>query len=407
MSVGNTTISRFCAFLCLILWIPLLAPEADAQDYRDTLSIYFRKGKADYDSSFFDNGRRFAEFYSRLDSVLTQGGGRSNCNVRYLNYLVTCSPEGPLPINYRLVKERYESVIGLLPKADSTTVTYELDDKPWPDLLNMLESDLGLSVPYRDEAIAVVRSIIEGSATSSDLISLRGSEPWRYMEDNLFPSLRRFRVIVAVSYTVEDLSDSSKALNQKASLPDESLVSGLAPLPYCYNTKPEIPKNYMIELKTNLLYDLAAVANLSCEVGFAKHFSTELLFTFSPWDYGRETLQFRTALLQPEFRYWFSEGWTRHFVGLHAHLGWYNIAPGGKVRYQDRNGNTPLAGVGLSYGYVLPFTSHWGAEFSVGAGYAYLSYDKFYNIHNGAQFGTGEKHYFGLTKLGVSIYYRF
>ena len=407
MSVGNTTISRFCAFLCLILSIPLLAPDADAREYRDTLSIYFRKGKADYDSSFFDNGRRYAEFFSRLDSVLTEGGGRGNCNVRYLNYLVTCSPEGPLPVNYRLVKERYETVIGLLPNADSTTVTYELDDKPWPDLLNMLESDPGLSVPYRDEAIAVVRSIIEGSATSSDLISLRGSEPWRYMVDNLFPSLRRFRVIVAVSYTVEDLSESSSALKQKASLPDDSLVSGLAPLPYCSYTKPEIPKNYMIELKTNLLYDLASVANLSCEVGFAKHFSAELLFTFSPWDYGRETLQFRTALLQPEFRYWFSEGWTRHFVGLHAHLGWYNIAPGGKVRYQDRNANTPLAGVGLSYGYVVPFTSHWGAEFTVGAGYAYLSYDKFYNIHNGAQFGTGEKHYFGLTKLGVSVYYRF
>ena len=55
----------------------------------------------------------------------------------------------------------------------------------------------------------------------------------------------------------------------------------------------------------------------------------------------------------------------------------------------------------------LMFTSHWGAEFSVGAGYAYLLYDKFYNIHNGAQFGTGEKHYFGLTKLGASVYYRF
>lgn len=74
MSVGNTTISRFCAFLCLILSIPLLAPDADARDYRDTLSIYFRKGKADYDSSFFDNGRRYAEFFSRLDSVLTEGG---------------------------------------------------------------------------------------------------------------------------------------------------------------------------------------------------------------------------------------------------------------------------------------------------------------------------------------------
>lgn len=168
-----------------------------------------------------------------------------------------------------------------------------------------------------------------------------------------------------------------------------------------------LPNNYFVGIKTNLLYDIASVTNVSVELGFAKHYSVELLGTFSPWDYGRETLQFRTAILQPEFRYWFSEGWTRHFVGLHAHLGWYNIAPGGKVRYQDHNGNSPLVGVGLSYGYVVPFTSHWGAEFSVGAGYAYLLYDKFYNIHNGAQFGTGEKHYFGLTKLGASVYYRF
>ena len=38
MSVGNTTISRFCAFLCLILSIPLLAPDADAREYRGLIT---------------------------------------------------------------------------------------------------------------------------------------------------------------------------------------------------------------------------------------------------------------------------------------------------------------------------------------------------------------------------------
>lgn len=74
MSVGNLSIPRFCALVCLILWVPLFSPEADAQDYRDTLSIYFSRGKADYDSSFFDNGRRYEEFVARLDQVLATGG---------------------------------------------------------------------------------------------------------------------------------------------------------------------------------------------------------------------------------------------------------------------------------------------------------------------------------------------
>lgn len=166
-------------------------------------------------------------------------------------------------------------------------------------------------------------------------------------------------------------------------------------------------RKFFIGLQTNLLYDIASVLNLSLNVGFAKHYSIELLTTFSPWNYGKETVKFRTLCVQPEFRYWFTEGWSSHFIGLHTHVGWYNIAFGGNTRYQDRDGKFPLMGVGLSYGYNIPFSKHWGAEFTVGLGYTYLSYDKFYNIHNGVRFATEEKHYFGLTKLGASIYYRF
>lgn len=291
---------------------------------------------------------------------------------------------------------------------DSAFVTIDLNDAPWDELLKMLESDKGLSVPYKEETIGIVRAIVDGTASRKDLMRLRGSKPWKYLIKNLFPYLRRCNVVVSVDTPLADISSES-ALSSLKSLAYPMVQA--AP-PSCVLTPPapvfvQVPKNYMIELKTNVLYDVASVLNVSTEVGFMNHFSAELLVTFSPWDYGKETVHFRTLLFQPEFRYWFAEGWTGHFVGLHGHLGWYNIAPGGRVRYQDRNGNTPLSGVGISYGYVLPFNSHWGAEFSVGAGYAYLSYDKFYNIHNGVQFGTGEKHYFGLTKLGASIYYRF
>ena len=399
MLITHFSKPRFIVLLCLILWSPLLAPEAASQTRGgDTLSIYFRVGSADYDPAYLDNGKRLEEYLSKIQSVLSHNEASS---VK-ISCISSFSPEGKVDFNKRLAKKRSETGASLLAAiADGTSVS-EITT-PWDDLLKILESDKGAGVPFRDETIEIVRSIIEGNASYGDLKSFRGSKPWKYIVRNLFPYQRR--CIISVSIDTPPVPYVSSAFRPAApvasvSAPQVIIDRKVSPLI-------TLPNNYFVGIKTNLLYDIASVTNVSVELGFAKHYSVELLGTFSPWDYGRETLQFRTALLQPEFRYWFSEGWTRHFVGLHAHLGWYNIAPGGKVRYQDHNGNSPLVGVGLSYGYVVPFTSHWGAEFSVGAGYAYLSYDKFYNIHNGALFGTGEKHYFGLTKLGASVYYRF
>ena len=399
MLITHFSKPRFIVLLCLILWSPLLAPEAASQTRGgDTLSIYFRVGSADYDPAYLDNGKRLEEYLSKIQSVLSHNEASS---VK-ISCISSFSPEGKVDFNKRLAKKRSETGASLLATiADGTSVS-EITT-PWDDLLKILESDKGAGVPFRDETIEIVRSIIEGNASYGDLKSFRGSKPWKYIVRNLFPYQRR--CIISVSIDTPPVPYVSSAFRPAApvasvSAPQVIIDRKVSPLI-------TLPKDYFVGIKTNLLYDFASVTNVSVEVGYAKHYSFELLGTFSPWDYGRETLQFRTAILQPEFRYWFSEGWTRHFVGLHAHLGWYNIAPGGKVRYQDHNGNSPLVGVGLSYGYVVPFTSHWGAEFSVGAGYAYLLYDKFYNIHNGAQFGTGEKHYFGLTKLGASVYYRF
>ena len=399
MLITHFSKPRFIVLLCLILWSPLLAPEAASQTRGgDTLSIYFRVGSADYDPAYLDNGKRLEEYLSKIQSVLSHNEASS---VK-ISCISSFSPEGKVDFNKRLAKKRSETGASLLATiADGTSVS-EITT-PWDDLLKILESDKGAGVPFRDETVEIVRSIIEGNASYQDLRSFRGSKPWKYIVRNLFPYQRR--CIISVSIDTPPVPYVSSAFRPAApvasvSAPQVIIDRKVSPLI-------TLPKDYFVGIKTNLLYDFASVTNVSVELGFAKHYSVELLGTFSPWDYGRETLQFRTALLQPEFRYWFSEGWTRHFVGLHAHLGWYNIAPGGKVRYQDHNGNSPLVGVGLSYGYVVPFTSHWGAEFSVGAGYAYLLYDKFYNIHNGAQFGTGEKHYFGLTKLGASVYYRF
>lgn len=166
------------------------------------------------------------------------------------------------------------------------------------------------------------------------------------------------------------------------------------------------PAKHVERINTNLLYDVATVANLGLEFGFAGNCSINLAATYSPWSL-QETLKARTLLFQPEFRVYFAKGFRGHYLGLEGHYGWYNIALADKTRYQDRDGSNPLWGAGLTYGYVLPISKHFGFDFSLGAGYTNLDYDCFYNVKNGAKFTSDKRGFFGPTKLGISFYYQF
>lgn len=175
------------------------------------------------------------------------------------------------------------------------------------------------------------------------------------------------------------------------------------------NTKPkaksksETPSSRYIALKTNVPFLAVAVQNLALEVELHKRISLDLPVMWSIGDIEREH-GLRTFALQPEGRWWLKSVGTGHFFGLHAHVAWFNLK-WEENRYQT--GKRPLLGAGISYGYKLPLSAHWGAEFNIGAGYANMKYDTFYNIENGAQLDTRVRHYWGITRAGISLVYRF
>lgn len=158
-----------------------------------------------------------------------------------------------------------------------------------------------------------------------------------------------------------------------------------------------------IALKTNLPFDALAVQNLALEVQVHKHITIDFPVMWSISDIEREHA-LRTIAFQPEGRWWLKEAGTGHFFGLHAHVAWFNVK-WDDTRYQTEK--RPLAGAGISYGYKLPLSAHWGAEFNIGAGYANMKYNTFYNIENGARLDTRIRHYWGITRAGLSLIYRF
>jgi hypothetical protein len=160
-------------------------------------------------------------------------------------------------------------------------------------------------------------------------------------------------------------------------------------------------------IKTNLLYDATATFNLGVEFRTGKRTSLNIPFSWNPWEF-ENARQWRHILVQPEFRYWTRETFRGHFFGLHGHYAYYNVGslPNPFSTYmQEHRFEGWLAGAGLSYGYRWNFDHRWGLEATIGAGYAYLSYDKFDCGDCGAHLGEYAKNYFGPTKIGLSLIY--
>lgn len=159
-----------------------------------------------------------------------------------------------------------------------------------------------------------------------------------------------------------------------------------------------------IALKTNVPFDALVVQNLALEVEVHKQVTIDFPVMWSISDIEREHA-IRGIAFQPEGRWWLKSAQEGgHFFGLHAHAAWFNLK-WEEDRYQTEK--RPLLGAGISYGYRLPLGKHWGAEFNLGFGYANMKYNTYYNIENGARIDSRLRNYWGITRAGLSLVYRF
>lgn len=159
-----------------------------------------------------------------------------------------------------------------------------------------------------------------------------------------------------------------------------------------------------VAIKTNVPLMALAVQNLALEIEVHEHISIDFPVIWSISDIERKH-GLRTIAFQPEGRWWLksvSEG--GHFLGIHTSVAWFNLKWNDN-RYQSEK--RPLMGVGISYGYRLPISSHWGAEFNLGCGYANMKYNTYYNIENGARINTCLRDYWGITRASLSLVYHF
>lgn len=167
-------------------------------------------------------------------------------------------------------------------------------------------------------------------------------------------------------------------------------------------------------VKTNLLYDATATVNAGIEIGLAPRWTLDLSGNYNGWVINEH--KWKHWMAQPEFRYWFCDRFSRHFLGFHALGGKFNI---GNIRNNVKIFGTDFSkltdnryqgwgvGAGVAYGYAFILGRHWNLELEAGFGYVYLDYDRFECRDCGRKVGEGNHHYVGPTKAAINLVYVF
>ena len=171
-----------------------------------------------------------------------------------------------------------------------------------------------------------------------------------------------------------------------------------------------------VVVKTNLLYDIIATANLGIEFKVAPKWTVDISGNLNAWTFS-DNKKWKHWVLQPEARYWLCERFNGHFVGAHLVGGIYNMGNWntdftflgtdfGQLKEHRYEGW--LVGAGIAYGYHWILGRHWSVEAEIGIGYVYTQADKYECPRCGEQLENNKPHhYVGPTKAAVNLIYVF
>lgn len=164
-----------------------------------------------------------------------------------------------------------------------------------------------------------------------------------------------------------------------------------------------------VALKTNFAYWAATTPNLGAEFRLKPKMTLDVIVNYNPFEL-KDDRKLKHWLVQPELRLWTCEAFNRGFFGLHLTGGQYNVA-GIDMPWdifpslKDSRYDGWMLGAGVSYGWQWYLGRRWNLEATVGVGYLYLKHDVYEKGECGADCGNKTHHYFGPTRIGLSLVY--
>ena len=398
-----------------LLW----ASAAYSQENRSEVMVDFRVNSTRIDRTYGNNAERIREITGMLQGILND----TTVEVTRLSFCGVASPEGSYEWNRQLANGRMKALETLVRskiEVSDSIITYDDNYIAWDYLAERVsESEMAhkheiLSILGEKPEIVKYRNGRNIDSRIPKLQRLDGGRVWDELFRRFFSPMRNASMVIV---TFKQVSPPPVVVPEPVIEEVEvsaDTTEAVLPAPVIVDTVPD-PTPAVKEwgrklyVKTNALGLGLAIANTAVEIDLCRHWSFNLPVYYSAWNYFKSTVKFRTAMIQPEIRYWFrddNDGW---YAGGHIGIGHYNVATNGEYRTQDHEGKSPALGGGLAVGYRLPISGNkrWKMEFSIGAGAYKLHHDKFRNYHNGLLVYTEKKTYVGIDQAAVSFSYTF
>ena len=398
-----------------LLW----ASAAYSQENRSEVMVDFRVNSTRIDPTYGNNAERIREITGMLQGILND----TTVEVTRLSFCGVASPEGSYEWNRQLANGRMKALETLVRskiEVSDSIITYDDNYIAWDYLAERVsESEMAhkheiLSILGEKPEIVKYRNGRNIDSRIPKLQRLDGGRVWDELFRRFFSPMRNAGMVIV---TFKQVSPPPVVVPEPVIEEVEvsaDTTEAVLPAPVIVDTVPD-PTPAVKEwgrklyVKTNALGLGLAIANTAVEIDLCRHWSFNLPVYYSAWNYFKSTVKFRTAMIQPEIRYWFrddNDGW---YAGGHIGIGHYNVATNGEYRTQDHEGKSPALGGGLAVGYRLPISGNkrWKMEFSIGAGAYKLHHDKFRNYHNGLLVYTEKKTYVGIDQAAVSFSYTF
>lgn len=385
------------------------------QESRKEVCVGFPVGVSILDGAYGDNAARLSEVVSFLDSVKRD----SSIELVNVSFAGSASPEGPFAINRglankrrdaleRYVRERVSIPEGLISRRNGTIA--------WERLAELVEDS---DMPYKEEAVNVLRNVPEftyndrGVMTDSrkkHLMDLQYGRTWNYMLKHFFDQIRNGSVIlVTVKERPTVVEKTLASVDSVPAGPGDTITVAEA----IESVSPETSKPFYMALKTNMLYDAAAIPNIGIEFYLGKNLSIGADWMYAWWSKSDKHRYWRTYGGDIELRWWFGKKahvkpLTGHHLGAYFQVLTYDVQFGNKGYMAGKPGcpmwDRATLGGGISYGYSLPVARRLNIDFELGVGYLggkYLEY-RVIDDHNVWQ-STKMRHWFGPTKVEVSL----
>ena len=401
----------------ILTTIALLVPVlVSAQTQRDSVKVYFRQGKTEFDPYFEGNGRRFTEFSNKARALQRD----TTVNISRVIVNASASPEGSAEVNERIAYSRAQNI------AEYLSLTLRFDPNHFEVHFKELDWNLFEELVREDPYVPMRRQLLP-LIEARDLRRIkveRFQRSWDYLLENIFPEMRS--TVVVFEYEAAPVAPAAPETPQAPVVEVPQVQDTPAPEPVYNRLPPPLPDDDELDLeydfsdkwpwswylKTNLPAWGLLNMNVAVEFEMGRHMSFSLPVYYSAVDWFNVQDKFRVFGTQPELRFWFRDNFSGPFLAAHGTVAFYNIATrNGTFRFQDRDGRTPAYGGGFNFGWKFRLdpngSDRWGLELCVGGGYLHLDYDMFYNVENGRYSASDVYDYIGLDHASFSLTYRF